>query len=114
MIEITNAMMGHNTLPLTTVVQQITIRKYKVIITGVETSPCKLLAATRHLCISLWKRARSRPVQTWWPRLATLSTAVKKKKAHQGAPSGSSTLALSQSTELLVVTEAGNAESKSI
>ena len=44
--------MGHITLPpLTTVVQQITIKKCKVIITGVETSPCKLLAATRHVCM---------------------------------------------------------------
>lgn len=120
-------MMGHNTLPLTTV-QQITIRKCKVIITGIETRPCELLATTSHVCISLWKRAWERldTLSLLGPAswrvdhyrnggpdrmMSTLSTLVKKKASHQGPPNGSSTLALSQSTKQLVATVAGNAES---
>ncbi len=121
--------MGHNTLPLIITVQQITIRKCKVSITGTETSSthCRLLY-DMYVRISLRKRA--------WERLdtlsllgpaswrvdhyrhggpdrmvGTLSTLAKKKASHQGPPNGSSTLALSQSTEQLVATVAGNTES---
>ena len=87
-----------------------------------------LQATTRHVCISLWKRAWGRldTLSLLGPAswrvdhyrhggpdrmVTTLSTLAKKKASHQGPPNGSSALALSQSTEQLVATVAGNTES---